>query len=328
MKLTYGEAIREALFRELTADPSVVLFGEDIQHNLYGYTRGLMQTFGSRRVLNIPLSEAAVTGTAIGAAMCGLRPIVDLTVANFLYVAMDQIASMAAKTSYMYGGQFRVPMTIIVSTLYNSCSSAQHSDRPHPAFMNIPGLKIVTPACPQDAYSLLRTAVSDESPVIYFADRNVFYSEEDVDLDYRVGIGQAAILKEGDDITVVTISGSRRVVLELLPDLSERGISAEIIDMRTLVPLDMDVVKASVRKTGRVVIVDTANKTCSAASEISSILAETLFESLRGPIGIVAHDDIPVPFGKFLETQLLPTKDKVLRKIMRVMEIAERSHDV
>ena len=151
MKLKYGEAIREALFRELENDPSVVLFGEDIQHNLYGYTGQLLQSFWEKRVRNTPLSEAAVVGTAIGAAMCGLRPIVDMTVTNFLYVAMDQIASMAAKTHYMYGGQFNVPLTIMACSLQGSQSGAQHSDRPHPFFMNLPGLKVVVPACPQDA---------------------------------------------------------------------------------------------------------------------------------------------------------------------------------
>lgn len=327
MKLTYGAAIREALFQELGHNPSVVLFGEDIQHNLYGYTGQLLQTFGEKRVINTPLSEAAVVGTAIGAAMCGLRPVVDLTVVNFLYVAMDQIANMAAKTHYMYNGQFNVPVTIMAASLHSSQSGAQHSDRPHPLFMNIAGLKVVAPACPQDAYSLLRAAIADDNPVMYFADRTLFYIEEDVDLDRRIAIGQAAVPLQGSDITIVGISSGTRIALDAVPKLIERRISAEIVDVKSLVPLDIETIKRSVRKTGRVVIVDTANKTCSAASEISSLLAEELFDALQAPIGIVAHDNVPVPFGKTLESVLLPTKEKVVHKVESIIQHKKANRD-
>ncbi|MCD4741034.1 MAG: alpha-ketoacid dehydrogenase subunit beta [Desulfobacteraceae bacterium] len=320
MKMTYGTAIREALLKELEDDKSVVLFGEDIQHNLYGYTDNLVNIFGKKRVINTPLSEAAIVGTAVGAAMCGLTTIVDLTVANFLYVAMDQIANMAAKTNYMYNGQFKLPLTIMVSTLYNSSSAAQHSDRPHPIFMNTPGLKIVVPSCPQDAYSLLRSAIVDENPVIYFSDRSLFYTKEDVDVNCNIKIGQASVLTEGSDITVVTISGCSKIAMDLLPELINENISAEIIDVRSLVPLDINTIKKSVRKTGRVVIADTAHKSCSAASEISSILAEDLFYDLKAPIGIVAYDDVPVPFAKNLELQIMPTKEKIYQKVVNIMQ--------
>jgi acetoin:2,6-dichlorophenolindophenol oxidoreductase subunit beta len=319
MEITYGEAIREALDKELGNDENVVLFGQDIQHNVYGYTGNLLNKYGSKRVINTPLSESAVVGTAIGAAMCGLKTIVDLTVGNFLYVAMDQIASIAAKNAYMYNGQFKLPLTIMCSTLYNTSSAAQHSDRPHPMVMNVPGLKVVSPARPQDAYSLLRTSVNDNNPVIYFSDRSVFYTKEDVDLDYNVEIGHASILKRGSDITIVTISGCAKLALDILPELNNNNISAEIIDVRSLVPLDIETIKSSVRKTGRVVIVDTANKTCSAASEISSLLAEEIFSNLKAPIGIVAYDDVPIPFAKNLELQIMPTKEKIFQKVKTVL---------
>jgi acetoin:2,6-dichlorophenolindophenol oxidoreductase subunit beta len=321
MEITYGEAIREALDIELGKDENVILFGQDIQHNVYGYTGNLVNKYGSKRVINTPLSESAVVGTAIGAAMCGLKTIVDLTVGNFLYVAMDQIASIAAKNSYMYNGQFKLPLTIMCSTLYNTSSAAQHSDRPHPMVMNVPGLKVVSPASPQDAYSLLRTSINDNNPVIYFSDRSVFYSKEDVDLDCNVNIGQASILKQGSDITIVTISGCIQLALDILPELNKSNISAEVIDVRTLVPLDIETIKSSVKKTGRVVIVDTANKTCSAASEISSLLAEDIFYNLKAPIGIVAYDDVPVPFAKKLELEIMPTKEKLLSKVIAVMQL-------
>lgn len=320
MEISYGEAIREALYHELENDQSVVLFGADIEHNLYGYTDNLTNVFGKKRVITMPLSEAAVVGTAIGAAMCGLKTIVDLTVANFLFVAMDQIVSMASKTNYMYNGQYKLPITIMCATLYNASNSAQHSDRPHSIFMNVPGLKIVAPTCPQDAYSLLRSSVSDNNPVLYFADRNLFYTKEDIDFNRKIEIGKATVLNEGADITIITISGCTKLALDILPELKKNNISAEIIDVRTLIPLDEETIKKSVQKTGRVVIADTANKTCSAASEISSILAEELFHALKAPIGIIAHDDIPVPFARNLELQILPTKEKLFQKIISTLQ--------
>jgi pyruvate/2-oxoglutarate/acetoin dehydrogenase E1 component len=320
MKITYGEAIREALYKELENDQSVVLFGEDIQHNLYGYTDKLMNIFGENRIINMPLSEAANVGTAIGAAVCGLKTIIDLTNSNFLFVAMDQIVNIAAKINYMYNGQLKMPLTIMCASFYNSNSAAQHSDRPHPIFMNVPGLKVVVPTCPQDAYSLLRTAIVDKNPVIYFADRTLFYVKAEVDVNCKIEMGQAAVLSEGRDITIVTISGCTQMALDILPELKNNNISAEIIDVRSLVPLDKFTIKKSVKKTGRVVIADTSNKTCSAASEISSILAEELFSALKAPIGIVACDNVPVPFAKNLELQIMPTKEKIIQKVINVMQ--------
>lgn len=320
MEITYREAIREALDKALENDDTVVLFGQDIHHNVYGYTDNLLNKYGVKRIINTPISESAVLGTAIGAAMCGLKTIVDLTVGNFLYVAMDQIASIAAKNAYMYNGQFKLPLTIMCSTLYNTSSAAQHSDRPHPMVMNIPGLKVVSPASPQDAYSLLRASINDNNPVIYFSDRSLFYTKENVDLNFNVEIGKASVLTRGDDITIVTIAGCRKLVLDILPELSLNNISAEIIDVRSLVPLDIETIKNSVRKTGRVVIVDTANKTCSAASEISSLLAEDIFYNLKAPIGIVSYDNVPVPFAKKLEMQIMPTKGKIVDKVLKIMQ--------
>lgn len=317
MNLTFGEAIREALFAELEKNKDTVMFGQDIQHNLYGYTKDLVNIFGEDRIRNAPLSEAAVVGTAIGAAMCGIRTIVDLTVSNFLYVAMDQIVNIAAKTTYMYDGQFKLPLTIMCSSMYNANNGSQHSDRPHPMFMNVPGLKIVTPTNPQDAYSLLRDSISENNPVIYFTDRSLFYSKQDVDLNLEVKIGNAEVLKKGKDITIIAIAGTVLTSLSILEELEENGIDAEIIDVKTLVPLDKQTILNSVSKTGRVVIIDTAHKTCSAASEISSIIAEDSFSALKAPISIIAYEDVPIPFEKSLEIELMPTKEKLLTKVMK-----------
>lgn len=320
MKISYGKAIREALYKELENDKSLVLFGQDIQQNLYGYTDDLVNVFGQNRVINVPISEAAVVGTAIGAAMCGVKTIVDLSVASFLYVAMDQIVSIASKTNYMYNGQFELPITIMCSTFYNSSIAAQHSDRPHPIFMNTPGLKVVMPATPQDSYSLLRSSIHDKNPVIYLSDRNLFYSEAEVNENIEIELGQANILKKGSDISIIAISGCTKMALDILPELKLKNISAELIDVRSLAPLDKNTIKKSVQKTGKVVIADTANKTCSAASEIASILVAEIFSALKAPIGIVTHDDVPVPFARNLELAVMPTRDKIFQKVIEVMQ--------
>lgn len=318
MKLSYGDAIREALFREMSQDENVVMFGQDIRHNLYGYTKNLANEFGLERIIDTPLSESAVVGTAIGAAMTGMKTIVDLTVSSFLYVAMDQIVSMAAKTRYMYNGQFKVPLTILCSSMYKACNAAQHSDRPHPMLMNVPGLKIVAPATPQDAYSLLRSSIADDGPVIYFTDRSLFYNQQEVDFDLSVDIGCAKLIHGGSNVTIVAISGMADVVISMIDELKREGIFADVIDVRSLVPLDMAMILDSVSKTGRLVIIDTAHKRCSAASEIASIVAEEGFRWLKAPIGIVAYEDIPVPFSRELELLLSPTNEKIYNKVRTV----------
>lgn len=318
MDCTYGEAVREALFAELKKHDNLVMFGQDIEDNLYGYTKDLVSIFGNDRVINTPISEAAVLGTGIGAAMCGIRTVVDLTVSSFLYVAMDQIVSMASKTIYMYDGEFKLPLTIMCSSMYGASNAAQHSDRPHSMLMNVPGLKIVVPSNPQDAYSLLRTAINDDSPVIYFTDRSLFYTKDDIKLDKEISFGNSNIMQKGKDITIISISGTLPLVLAATEKLIDDNISVEIIDVRTLMPLDKAAILNSVKKTGRAVIVDTANKTCSAASEISSILAEEGFDYLKAPIGIVAYDNVPVPFAKELENIIMPTKEKIIDKVKHI----------
>lgn len=316
MKMTYGNAVRQALYDELKSNSDVVLFGEDIQHNLYGYTEGLEEEFGSNRVRNIPLSEAGVMGIVCGAAMCGLRPVLDLTLPNFLYVAMDQIASIAAKTCYMYNGAYSLPLTIFCSSMCGSGNAAQHSDRLHSLFMNIPGLKIICPATPQDMYSMLKEAIEDNNPVMCFADRMLFWKEEEVSVEKKVNIGSAHIVTKGDNLTIVTVSSCLQMVKEILPDLNDCGISVEIIDIRSVVPLDFETIKKSVDKTGRVIICDTANRTGSVASEIASLLAQYDFYSLKEPIQIVACENVPVPFARILEQEILVTKEKILSSII------------
>lgn len=315
MKMKYGDAIHQALFDELESNSKVVLFGEDIQTNLYGYTEGLAQKFGCNRVRNIPLSEAGVMGVACGAAMCGLYPVLDLTLPNFLYVAMDQIASIAAKTCYMYNGVYSVPLTVFCSAMCGSGNAAQHSDRLHSMLMCIPGLKIICPSTPQDMYSMLREAIEDVNPVICFADRSLFWKEDEVIFEQRGSIGLANKIKEGNDLTIITVSGCLQMVKDIMPEIEDKGLSVEIIDVRSVVPLDYQTISDSIRKTGKVIICDTANRTGSLASEIASLIVQNDFYSLRAPIKIVACEDVPVPFSRNLEKKILVTKEKILKTI-------------
>lgn len=315
MKITYGRAIQQAIYDEMEMDSTVFILGEDIQKNLYGYTGDLVEKFGIERVLNIPLSEASVMGIACGAAMCGLRPIVDLTITNFLYVAMDQIANMAAKLHYMSNGLYSLPLTILCSDLSGNGNAAQHSDRVHSLFQNIPGLKIICPATPQDMYSMMRGSIRDCSPVLCISDRSLFWTEENVEYQIQKLMYTSNIVKEGNDVSVITISSCLKMIKEILPILEKLNISVEIIDVRSIVPLDFQTILESVNKTGRVIICDTANKTGSVASEIAARISQDAFYFLKEPVQIVACEDVPIPFAKELEKEVLVTKEKILDRI-------------
>ncbi len=317
MMMKYGEALQKALYDSLKKDNRTVFFGEDDRCNLYGYTDGLLSEFGPERVRDIPLSEAGAVGVACGAAICGMHPIVDLTTENFLYVAMDQICSIAAKTSYMYGGSYSVPITIFCSDMSHGGNAAQHSDRLHSLFMSVPGLKIICPASPQDMYSLFIEAVRDPNPVLCFTDRSLFWIEEEVDVNCVVPIGNAKLVSEGDDITIVFVSGCYKYIKELLQEEKD-NISMDVIDVRSVVPLDMNTILKSLSKTGRIVICDTAARTGSLAGHIASLVVEKGFELLHAPVGIVTGCDVPVPYARSLEQEVLVTKQEILETIKRI----------
>ena len=312
-------AVRNAIFTEMEQDQNVFLMGEDVRHSMFGTSDGMVEAFGAERVRDTPLSEAAFVGTAVGAAMTGMRPVVDMSLSSFLYVAMDQIVSMAAKTTQTFGGQYKVPVVILASMLYGVNNAAQHSDRPYPMFMNVPGLKIVTPSCPSDTYGLLRTAIRDDDPVMIFTDASVNFDKEEVDEDLVVPLGKAAVKRTGTDVTIVGIAGCVPMALSAATELESQGISAEVIDPRTMVPLDKKTIIESVEKTGRLVIADVAHRTCSGASEIASIIAQQAFAALKGPIQIVATDDVPVPFSPALEPQIYPSIEKIIAAVKTLL---------
>ncbi len=317
-EISYSDAIDIAIKEEMERDESVVFIAEDIaifaDSGVYGdIDRG--------RIRSAPISENSFSGMAIGAAMTGLRPIVNLNIANFIYLAADQIINQASKLRYMTGGQMRVPVVFRVLMFYNGSNAAQHSDRPYSLFMNTPGLKVVAPSTPSDMKGLLKSAVRDDDPVIIFEDVNVFESTQMVftDTEYLIPIGKADVKKTGEDLTIVSIAGCLPVVLEAAYLLECEGVSIEVIDPRTLVPLDKDTIIKSVMKTGRLVIVDNAHRTNSAASEISAIVSEELFDYLKNPIKRVTTPDVNIPFSPALEKSLYPDKDSVVDAVKSIL---------
>ena len=303
--------------------------GADIQADLLGTADGLVEEFGSERVRNVPVSEAAVIGAAVGAAMTGLRPIVDMIVSSFLWEAMDQLISQAAKSRYMFGGQARVPLVVRAGLMYGNADGAQHADRPYPTFMNMPGLKVIAPSTPIDVKGLLKAAIRDDDPVICFEDMTLWRTKGaratarqhrasglvPDDEDFIIPLASADVKHEGNDVTLVAIAGAVPHALAAADSLAEEGISVEVVDPRTLVPMDRETIVDSVAKTGRLVVADPAHRTCSAASEIAATVAEEAFGSLRAPIRRVTMPDVHAPFSPALEPQLYPDVQKITTAI-------------
>jgi pyruvate dehydrogenase E1 component beta subunit len=327
--MSYLGAIGAAQREAMEADERVIIFGEDVEANVYGTTGGksraqqgdFLTMFGSNRIRNTPISEEAMVGTAAGAAMTGLRPIVDLSYSSFLYMAMDQFVNQVAKNRYMFGGQASMPVVFRSAMFYNLNTGAHHSDRPYPMFMNVPGLKIIAPASPTDAKGLLRSAIDSDDPVLCFEACPLWGTKEEVpEGEYKIPLGEARIIQAGSDVTLVAISGAvphAKLAAEALAET--HGYQVEVIDPRTLVPMDIPAILKSVRKTGRLVVADPAHKTCGAAAEISAIIAEEAFESLKAPIIRVTTPDMQIPFSPALEAQLYPDQAKIEAAIKRIL---------
>ncbi len=315
-EMSYFQAIFEAHQEEMTRDERVVLIGEDL--SLYTKSGILDKGLGDR-IFSAPIAENGFCGMGVGAALTGLRPVVDLTIASFIYLAMDQIVNQAAKIRYMTGGQATVPVVFRASMWHGGSNAAHHSDRPYPMLMNSPGLKIVVPATPADVKGLLKTAIRDDDPVVVFEDNSLWFQSGPVpEAEHLTPIGVAATRRQGSDVTLVSIGGSQQIALEAAEALADENISVEVIDPRTLVPLDRPAILGSVERTGRLVIVDPANRTCSAASEIAAIAAEEVFSSLKAPIARVTTPDVPIPFSPSLEEPLYPSKTKLIEAIRKL----------
>ena len=319
-QITLTQALHEAMRDEMRRDERVFIMGEDIQKGVYGASGGLFAEFGGERVRDCPLSENAFFGAAVGAAAVGMRPIVE-SAACFMWVAMDSLVSQAAKMRYMFGGQVNLPIVYRATLYYDGSMAAHHSDRSHPIFMNIPGFKVVFPSNPYDAKGLLRASIREDDPVVFFEDRTVLGSRAFVPEDeYIVRLGVADIKREGTDVTIVAIGGMVPRALDAAEKLAQDGISAEVLDPRTLVPLDKQAILDSVAKTGRLVTVDMAHKTCSAASEIAAIVAMEGFWSLQAPIQRLGTVNVHIPFSIALEPLCYPTADSIAAAARATME--------
>lgn len=311
------QAINDALREELARDPKVILFGEDVEIGLFGDTRGLLKSFGPARVRNTPISETLVAGMALGAAAAGYRVVAHMMFGNFIYTGFDAIANQAAKLRYMTGGQVRLPVTYLAVYGGGRSNAAQHSDTPYPLLMNLGGLNVVVPATPEDAKGLLKSSIRNDNPTFFLqAGGRGGELGEVPDGEYLVPLGRAAVRREGSDVTLVAIGAMLRPALRAAQALAERGgPSAEVIDPRTLVPLDEQTILASVAKTGRLVVVDEARDRCSAASHIAAVVCDKGFASLRAPVKRVTVPDVAMPYSPPLEKAVLPNAESIAAAI-------------
>ncbi len=321
-QMTYRDALNEALREEMQRDDAVFLMGEDIGRfdGAFKVTRGLLDEFGEQRVVDTPITEAGFTGLGIGAAMAGLRPVIEIMTVNFALVAMDQIVSNASKIHYMFGGQATVPMVIRMPGGAGHQLSAQHSHSLEAMFTHVPGLKVVVPATPEDAKGLLKTAIRDDDPVIFLESEGLYGKKGPVGgEDDLVPFGQAVVRRPGRDCTVIAHSRMVWVALAAAEDLAAQGIDVEVIDPRTFRPLDLDTLAASVRRTSRAVVVDEGWPECGIAAGVAAHLYEACFDWLDAPVVRVNSADVPMPYARNLEQAAIPQAGDVVSAVHAVL---------
>lgn len=321
--MTFAEAIRDALQIEMERDPKVYLAGEDIGvfGGCFGVTQGLFEKFGQKRVHDTPITESAIVGTAAGAAVAGLRPVVEIMFVDFIGVALDQLYNQAAKMRYMFGGKAKVPMVMRAACGAGMSAAAQHSQCLEAWFMHIPGLKVVFPSTPCDAKGLLISSIRDDNPVVFLEHKMLYGVRSDVPPgEYTIPIGQADVKREGKDVTVVATGRMVHLALSAAEKLSAQDISLEVVDPRTLSPLDEDTILESIRKTHRLVIVHEEVKFAGSGAEIAAMVAERAIEYLDSPILRVAAPLTPVPFSPILENEYIPSEEKIIQAVKRVMQ--------
>jgi len=320
-KLTFGQAVKEALAEEMRRDPTVFIMGEDVAEagTPFKVLSGLVEEFGTERVMDTPISEAGFTGLAVGAAMTGMRPVVDIMFGDFLGLVMDQIANQAAKIHYMSGGTLKAPLVIRTTLGATRRSAAQHSQSLHAWPSHIPGLKVVLPSTPADAKGLLKAAIRDDSPVVFFEDKMGYALKGDVpEGDYVLPLGKADVKREGEDITIVATSSMVLVALEAAELLAADGISAEVVDPRTTVPLDVDALIRSAKKTSRAIVVDEGYQRYGVTAEIAAVISDGAFYYLDAPVKRMGAMDVPVPFSPALEDLTVPTAATVAAEARRL----------
>ncbi|MBC7343235.1 MAG: alpha-ketoacid dehydrogenase subunit beta [Clostridia bacterium] len=317
-QMTYAEAIRDGMRVEMQRDPNVILYGEDVGlfGGCFGVTAGLLQEFGPERVIDTPITETAIVGSAVGAAAAGLRPIAEVMFVDFMGVCMDELLNQAAKMRYMFGGKARLPLVVRTPCGAGMSAAAQHSQSLEALFTHIPGLKVVMPSDPADAKGLMVAAIKDDNPVIYIEHKQLLnVSGEVPEGEYLVPLSQAEIKREGSDVTIVAWSWMVSKALAAAEILAKEGINAEVLDPRTLVPLDKEAILKSVGKTGKLVIVHEAVRTNGFGAEIAAIVADEGFDLLDAPIKRVTAPDTPIPFAPVLESAYLPNEEKIVKAV-------------
>lgn len=322
--ITYREALNQALREEMRRDPRVFLMGEEIgvYQGAYKVTQGILEEFGPRRVIDTPISEAGFVGAGVGAAMVGLRPVVELMTFNFALVAIDQIVNHAAKILYMSGGQYRVPMVIRGPGGFSVQVAAQHSQSMESYFYHVPGLVVVRPSTPKDAKGLLKSAIRDDNPVIFIESETIYGMKGEVpEEEYLIPLGVAEVKREGTDVTVVAWMGMLHRSLEAAEDLEKEGISVEVVDPRTLRPMDKGTILASVRKTHRAVLVEAGAGFAGLGAEIGTIITEEAFDYLDSQVVRVTAANAPMPYARNLELAKTPTKAAIIAGIKKALAI-------
>jgi pyruvate dehydrogenase E1 component beta subunit len=319
-EITYAEAINEAHRSAMRENPEVILFGENVSSGWRAATKGLKEEFGRERVRDAPITETAFIGAGVGAAIAGMRPIVELMLVDFSLVAMDQVLNQMAKTTYMTGGNVNVPMVLRVIYGAGGGNAATHSESLYGLYAHMPGMKIVVPSTPYDAKGLLITAVHDPNPVVFFEHRLLYSARGHVPEEpYEVPFGVANLLREGGDVTVVAVGKMVQEAVKAADELRGK-VSVEVLDPRTLVPLDEEAVLRSVQKTGRLVVVDEDYERCGFSAEVAAVAAEKGFHSLKAPVSRVANPNVPIPFNRGLERHVLPDAEKIVRAIKSVIK--------
>jgi acetoin:2,6-dichlorophenolindophenol oxidoreductase subunit beta len=325
-EITFREAVVEALDIAMGKDPRIFILGEDIGYygGLFQATQGLMQKYGEDRVMDSPISETAILGAGIGSAIVGLRPIVEIMNIDFLPVCLDQLVNQAAKMRYMFGGQCKIPLVVRTTCGAGRGGAAHHAQATHAAYMHFPGLKIVAAGTPRDVKGLLLTAIEDENPVLFIEDKMMYNTKDEVPEGYyTVPFGKAAIRHEGKDVTVVATMRMGYKAVAVAKEMAEKGISVEVIDPRTLVPLDEETILASFKKTGKMVIVDEGHRVGNFGNEVTALIAEKAVGYIQAPILKVTAPQISVPYSPVLEKEVyIPNEEMIKKAIHKVMEYA------
>src|SRR5271165_3877458 len=320
-EITFAQAVNEALTEEMRRDESIFIMGEDVAEagTPFKVLSGLVEKFGTERVIDSPISEAGITGIGVGAAITGMRPVIDIMFGDFLTLTMDQMVNQAAKVHYMSGGKWKVPMVLRTTLGASRRSAAQHSQSLHAWFSHVPGLKVVMPSTPYDAKGLLKSAIRDENPVVFFEDKMMYKLKGPVPAeDYTIPFGVADVKREGEDITLVATSSMVQVALEAADLLATVGLSAEVIDPRTMWPLDEKTLIESAKKTSRVIVIDEGYERYGVTAEIAAVIAEGAFFDLEAPVKRMGAMHVPIPFSPPLEDVTVPTGQTVFATAKRL----------